>query len=102
MHKVSVIFPYKRFVRLNGLVYNEKKILNRVQKEKNKMSRKTIEKFKKQPEANPAEILEMELIEFQYPKSGTGICPECGGKMNGVGLDWECEGCDLKLVGPIF
>ena len=66
------------------------------------MSRKTIEKFKKQPEADVVEILEMELTEYVYPKGGTGICPQCGGKMNGVGLAWECEGCDLKLVGPVF
>ncbi|AWW27281.1 hypothetical protein ACIZ62_00335 [Acetobacterium carbinolicum] len=66
------------------------------------MSRKTIEKFRKQPETDGVEILEMELTEYTYPKSGIGICPQCGGKMNGVGLDWSCEGCDLKLVGPVF
>ena len=66
------------------------------------MSRKTIEKFKKQPETDVVEIVEMELTEYTYPKSGVGICPQCGGKMNSVGLDWECEGCDLKLVGPVF
>lgn len=66
------------------------------------MSQKTIEKFKKQPESDGVEILEMELTEYVYPKSGTGICPQCGGKMSGVRLDWECESCDLKLVGPIF
>ena len=66
------------------------------------MSRKTIEKFKKQPETDVVEIVEMELTEYTYPKSGVGICPQWGGKMNGVGLDWECEGCDLKLVGPVF
>lgn len=66
------------------------------------MARKTIEKFKKQTETDGVEIIEMELTAFVYPKSGTGICPECGGKMNGVALDWECEGCELKLVGPLF
>ncbi|MGV8906781.1 MAG: hypothetical protein ACOH15_09305 [Acetobacterium sp.] len=66
------------------------------------MARKSIEKFKKETEANGVKILEMELTAYVYPKIGTGICPECGGQMNGVGLDWECEGCELKLVGPLF
>jgi tRNA(Ile2) C34 agmatinyltransferase TiaS len=46
--------------------------------------------------------MEMELTDYTYPKSGTGICPQCGGKMTGVGLDWTCEGCDLLLKGPVF
>lgn len=66
------------------------------------MSRKMIEKFKKQPETDGVEILEMELTEYRYPISGIGICPECGGKMDGIGIDWKCEGCDLKLIGPVF
>ncbi len=66
------------------------------------MTRKSLEKFRKQPEADQVEMVEMELTEYTYPKSGTGICPQCGGKMNGVGLDWTCEGCDLVLKGPVF
>lgn len=66
------------------------------------MARKTIEKFKKQPETDGVEILEMELISYNYPKGGVGICPECGEKMNGIALDWECEDCQLKLIGPLF
>ena len=37
------------------------------------MSRKTLEKFKKQPETDVVEIVEMELTEYTYPKSGVGI-----------------------------
>lgn len=66
------------------------------------MGRKTIEKFRKQPETDKVEMVEMELTEYSYPKSGTGICPQCGGKMNGHGLDWTCEECDLVLKGPVF
>lgn len=66
------------------------------------MARKTVEKFKKQSESDLVEMVEMELTEYTYPKSGTGICPQCGGKMNGVGLDWTCEECELVLKGPIF
>lgn len=66
------------------------------------MARKSIEKFRKQPESDPVEIMEMELVDYTYPKGGTGICPQCGGKMTGTGLDWTCEGCDLTLKGPVF
>lgn len=66
------------------------------------MMRKTIEKFKKQPETDGVVLLEMELTSYVYPKGGEGICPECGGTMKGKGLDWECDGCELKLVGPVF
>jgi tRNA(Ile2) C34 agmatinyltransferase TiaS len=83
------------------MVYNRLRSKT-INKGDQKMGKNTIEKFKKQPETNGVEILEMELISYQYPKGGEGVCPECGGKMNGIGLDWECEGCDLKLNGPLF
>ncbi|MDD2414687.1 MAG: hypothetical protein PHI94_05895 [Eubacteriaceae bacterium] len=58
-------------------------------------------KFKKIQDG-PDEFIEMQLTEFQWPKGGSGICPVCGAKMIGIGKDWTCEKCGLKLNGPIF
>ncbi|MEF9918907.1 MAG: hypothetical protein RR310_02065 [Eubacterium sp.] len=67
------------------------------------LGKKPILKFTKVQEADaPTEIVDMELTEFTWPKGGIGICPLCGGKVNGVGKEWACEECDLKLNGPIF
>jgi|LGOV01.1.fsa_nt_gb tRNA(Ile2) C34 agmatinyltransferase TiaS len=82
------------------MVYNRQRSVT-IKEGDQKMAEKRIEKFKKQPEINGEEILEMELISYEFLIGGEGICPECGGKMSGEGIVWKCNGCDLQLMGPI-
>lgn len=50
----------------------------------------------------PDTFADIDVSEYAWPKGGIGTCPDCGGKLVGIGKDWCCEDCGVKYYGPIF